>query len=240
MDQGFDPLTLLILAAAVFLAFRLRSVLGTRTGNEKRLDPLPPKDARPAEKSAGDDSVVVFPGRRPVTEKSPEASEEQKSPVWQGYAEEGSQVAQGLQAISESDPAFAAKSFMDGARIAYEMIVTAFAEADKKALKPLLSRDVFDGFATAIDHRQRVGQTLDLRFVGLNSARIVNVELMGSRASVTVKFASDQISATRGADGTVLDGDPQKVIEVTDVWTFERDLQSRDPNWKLVATEAVA
>jgi len=76
--------------------------------------------------------------------------------------------------------------------------------------------------------------------VGLNAAQIVNVELSGSRASVTVKYASDQVTATKAADGSVIDGDSQKVIEVTDVWTFERDLKSRDPNWKLVATEAVA
>jgi predicted lipid-binding transport protein (Tim44 family) len=239
MDQGFDPLTLLIFAAAVFLAFRLRSVLGTRSGNEKRYDPVPPKDARPPEKPA-DDGVIVFPGRRPAAEKSAEADSEPKAPAWTGFADEGSAVANGLQAIADADPSFTAKSFMDGARIAYEMIVTAFADADKKALKPLLSRDVFEGFAAAIDNRQRAGQTLELRFVGLNSAQIVNVELSDSRASVTVRYASDQVSATKAADGTVIDGDPQKVVEVTDVWTFERDLKSRDPNWKLVATEAVA
>jgi predicted lipid-binding transport protein (Tim44 family) len=240
MDQGFDPLTMLIFAAAVFLAFRLRSVLGTRTGNEKRYDPVAPKDARPAEKPAADDGVVVFPGRRPASDKPSDTSEEIKTPAWTGFAEEGSPVAQGLQAIADADPSFTVRAFMDGARVAYEMIVTAFAEADKKALKPLLSREVFEGFATAIDNRQRAGQTLDLRFVGLNSAQIVNAECAGSRASITVRFASDQVSATRGADGAVLDGDPQKVIEVTDVWTFERDVKSRDPNWKLVATEAVA
>jgi predicted lipid-binding transport protein (Tim44 family) len=239
MDQGFDPLTLLIFAAAVFLAFRLRSVLGTRSGNEKRYDPIPPSESREAGKPA-EDSVVMFPGRRPAGDKPAEAPAEPKVPAWTGFADEGSPVANGLQSIADIDPSFTAKSFMDGARIAYEMIVTAFADADKKALKPLLSRDVFEGFAAAIDNRQRAGQTLELRFVGLNSAQIVNVELAASRASITVKYASDQVTATKAADGSVIDGDPQKVIEVTDVWTFERDLKSRDPNWKLVATEAVA
>jgi predicted lipid-binding transport protein (Tim44 family) len=240
MDQGFDPLTMLIFAAAVFLAFRLRSVLGTRTGNEKRYDPVAPKDVRPADNPGPDDGVVVFPGRKSTPDKPVSPTDDAKTLAWTGFADEGSPVANGLQAIADSDPSFTAKSFMDGARVAYEMIVTAFAQADKKSLKPLLSREVFEGFATAIDNRQRAGQSLDLRFVGLNSAQIVDVEFAGSRASVTVKFASDQVSATRGADGSVLDGDPQKVVEVTDVWTFERDVRSRDPNWKLVATEAVA
>ena len=241
MDQGFDPLTMLIFAAAVFLAFRLRSVLGTRTGNEKHYDPVAPKDVRPADNPGPDDGVVVFPGRKPVPpDKSVSTADDGRAPAWTGFAEEGSAVATGLQAIADSDPSFAVRSFMDGGRLAYEMIVTAFAQADKKALRPLLSRDVYEGFATAIDNRQRAGQSLDLRFVGLNSAQIVNAEFTGGRASVTVRFASDQVSATRGADGSILDGDPQKVVEVTDVWTFERDVRSRDPNWKLVATEAVA
>jgi predicted lipid-binding transport protein (Tim44 family) len=240
MDEGLDPLTLLIFAAAVFLAFRLRSVLGTRTGNEKRFDPLQPKDNR-ADKPAADDSVVMFPGRRPANDKTSErAEEDEKTPIWAGFAEEGSPVARGIENVAGADPAFTPKSFIDGARVAYEMIVTAFAEGDKKTLKPLLSRDVFDGFAEAIDNRQKLGQTLELRFVGLNAAQIVGAELAGSRANVTVKFASDQITATKSPDGTVVDGDPQRVVEVTDVWTFERDTKSRDPNWKLVATEAVA
>lgn len=239
MDEGLDPLTLLIFAAAIFLAFRLRSVLGTRTGNEKRLDPFTPKDNR-TEKPAADDSVVMFPGRRPVNDKASDRGDEDEKPIWTGYAEEGSSVARGIENIASADPTFTPKSFIEGARVAYEMIVTAFAEGDKKTLKPLLSRDVFDGFAEAIDNRQKLGQTLELRFVGLNAAQIVGAEMAGTRANVTVKFASDQITATRNPDGTVADGDAQRVVEVTDVWTFERDTKSRDPNWKLVATEAVA
>ncbi|MFO1088883.1 MAG: Tim44/TimA family putative adaptor protein [Hyphomicrobiales bacterium] len=242
MDQTFDPLTLLIFGVAIFLVFRLRSVLGTRTGNEKRFDPLPPKDAAVPGTVRNDDGVVMFPGRRPAAGQPQSADEDAPAPepVWKGFAEEGSPVARGLEAIARSDATFTPKSFLDGARVAYEMIVSAFAEGDKKALKPLLARDVYDGFASAIDARQKAGQTLELRFVGLNSANIVNAELSGTKASVTVKFASDQITATKASDGSVVDGDPSRVHEVTDVWTFERDTTSRDPNWKLAATEAVA
>src|SRR5262249_26274632 len=160
---------------------------------------------------------------------------EEAAPVWQGYAEPGSPVAGGLEKIAGADPGFSPRSFLEGARIAYEMIVSAFAEGDKKALKPLLSRDVYDGFSTAIDTRQKNGETLESKFVGLGNSQIVAAELAGKKASVTVRFIADLISATRSRAGEVIDGDATRVRQITDVWTFERDISSRDPNWRLIS-----
>jgi len=117
--------------------------------------------------------------------------------------------------------------------------VQAFAEGDKKALKPLLSREVFDGFSGVIDARQRNGETLESKFVGLDNSEIVSAELAGRKGSVTVRFIADLISATRNRAGEVIDGDAVKVRRITDVWTFERDVSSRDPNWRLISTEGV-
>jgi predicted lipid-binding transport protein (Tim44 family) len=120
------------------------------------------------------------------------------------------------------------------------MIVTAFAEGDRKALKQLLSRDVFDSFAEAISERERKGETVDFKFVGISTTEITDAEISGKAANITVKFVSDLISATRDREGAVVDGNPTHISEVTDLWTFSRDLTSRDPNWRVVATATEA
>jgi predicted lipid-binding transport protein (Tim44 family) len=236
MSQPFDPLNLLILGIAVVLLFKLRSVLGTRTGNERRYDPVQ-RDQQQTELRR-EDNVIHMPGREPARGDA-DAPAEEGAPIWQGYAEPGSPVAGGLEKIAGVDPSFSPRSFLEGARIAYEMIVSAFAEGDKKALKPLLSREVYDGFSAAIDTRQRNGETLESKFVGIDNSSIVAAELAGKRASVTVRFIADLISATRSRAGEVVDGDATRVRQITDVWTFERDISSRDPNWRLISTEGV-
>ena len=118
------------------------------------------------------------------------------------------------------------------------MIVNAYAQGDRRMLKDLLSREVYDGFEAAIEAREKRGETVETRFVSLDKADIAAVEMRGRTAQVTVRFVSQLISATRNKEGNVVDGNAEKVSDVTDVWTFARDVSARDPNWKLVATEA--
>ncbi len=118
------------------------------------------------------------------------------------------------------------------------MIVTAFAQGDRRTLKGLLSREVYEGFEAAIRERESRGETIETRFISIDKADIAAAELRGRVAQVTVRFVSQLISVTRDRSGAVIEGSPDKVTDVTDVWTFARDLSSRDPNWKLVATEA--
>ena len=191
MSQPFDPLNLLILGIAVVLLFKLRSVLGTRTGNERRYDPVQRQDQQTDLRR--EDNVIHIPGREPVRGDA-DSTAAAATPVWQGYAEPGSALAIGLEKIAAADPGFSPRSFLEGARIAYEMIVQAFAEGDKKALKPLLSREVFDGFSGAIDARQRNGETLESKFVGIDNSELVSAELSGRKASVTVRFIADRKS----------------------------------------------
>jgi predicted lipid-binding transport protein (Tim44 family) len=117
------------------------------------------------------------------------------------------------------------------------MVVTAFAQGDRQALKTLLSRDVYEGFARAIDEREKAGQLLESRFVGINKTDVTQADLKGKRASITLRFIAEFISATLDKTGEVIEGDPKQIRQITDVWTFERDTASRDPNWKLVATD---
>jgi predicted lipid-binding transport protein (Tim44 family) len=149
-----------------------------------------------------------------------------------------SPVAAGLDAIAREDRTFDGKHFIAGARTAYEMIVTAYAEGDRRPLKNLLSRDVYDGFEAAIRDREARGETSESRFVSIDKSDITDADLRGKTAQVTIRFVSQLVSVTRDRNGAVIDGNPDKVTDVTDVWTFARDLSSRDPNWKLVATEA--
>jgi len=157
---------------------------------------------------------------------------------WKGVADAGSPLAIGLDAVAGTDPEFDAKHFITGARAAYEMIVNAYAEGDRRTLKNLLSREVYDGFEAAIVEREKRGDVVESRFVSIDNATITAAELRGRSAQLTVRFQSKLVSVTRDKAGEVIDGSADKVTDVTDVWTFARDLSSRDPNWKLVATEA--
>jgi predicted lipid-binding transport protein (Tim44 family) len=147
-------------------------------------------------------------------------------------------LAEGLLAINREDRTFDPDQFMNGARAAYEMIVTAFAEGNRKVLRGLLSKEVFDGFSAAIAEREARGEQIDQSFVGINKAEMVEAELKKGVAQISVRFVSELISATRDKAGTVLSGDPKRIKEVVDIWTFAREVASRDPNWKLVATQA--
>ncbi|MGA7973441.1 MAG: Tim44/TimA family putative adaptor protein, partial [Pseudolabrys sp.] len=157
---------------------------------------------------------------------------------WKGVAAPGSELAAGLDAIASADSDFDAKGFVNGARGAYEMIVSAYAEGDRNTLKSLLSREVYEGFESAIAEREKRGETVESHFISIDEAEITHAEMRQRTAQVTMHFVSKLITATRDKEGKVIDGNAEKVADVTDSWTFARDVTSRDPNWKLVATEA--
>jgi predicted lipid-binding transport protein (Tim44 family) len=235
MRDVLDIWIIIFLLVSVLIFVRLRSVLGQRTGRER--PPYDPYSARDAVRSASSEKVVTLPTR--ATEAAAKPVED-AVPVerWKDVAEAGSAVATGLDAIYAGDDTFDAMHFLTGARAAYEMIVTGFAEGDRRTLRNMLSREVYDGFETAIREREQRHETGETRFVSIDKADIVGAELRGRTAHVTVRFVSQLVSVTRDASGNVVDGSPEKVSNVTDVWTFAHDLGARDPNWKLVATEA--
>jgi predicted lipid-binding transport protein (Tim44 family) len=234
----FDIYTIIFLALAIFIFARLRNVLGQRTGRER--PPYDPYSARDTAKApAARDKIVPLPGR--TAEPAPRTDLDASTPAadrWAGIAAPGSALAGGLDEIARADREFDARHFLAGARTAYEMIVTAFAEGDRRTLKNLLAKDVFDGFASAITERENRGETMESRFVAIDKAEITGAEVKGRSAQVTIRFVSQLISATRDRKGEVVEGSPDRVTDVTDIWTFAREVGSRDPNWKLIATEA--
>ncbi|WP_375572346.1 Tim44/TimA family putative adaptor protein [Ahrensia marina] len=223
-----DIYTLFFLAIAVVIFFRLRSVLGKRTGEER--PPFDPYTAR-EEAETGGDKVVTLPTARARQAADPDDQ-------IGGVVKPGSAVEGALKTLLSADPSFHAREFVDGARLAYEMIVTAFASGDKATLQPLLDEEVYQGFVQAIDERNAAGETVDFTFIGLDKSDIMEAELANQIAQITMRFKSQLISVTKDSDGRVIDGDPTEVTEMTDIWTFARDVSSGDPNWKLVATEA--
>jgi predicted lipid-binding transport protein (Tim44 family) len=242
MHNVFDIYTIIFLALAVFIFLRLRSVLGQRTGRERPpYDPYSAREQAREPRPAG--KVIPLPAAPKTVEPAvPPASAPEEpevaTPRWAGIAPEGSPVAAGLDAIVAADTTFDAQQFVTGARAAYEMIVNAYAEGDRRTLKNLLSREVYDGFESAISEREKRGETVENKFVSIDAAEIAAAEMRGRNAQVTVRFHSKLITATRDRNGNVIDGSAERVSDVTDVWTFARDVTSRDPNWKLIATEA--
>ncbi|MEQ1713302.1 MAG: Tim44/TimA family putative adaptor protein [Hyphomicrobium sp.] len=250
MDGKIDLLTLISLIVAVVLVLKLRSVLGRRTDDDsQRIERTRAEQQRQAKAGgapAGSDKVVTLQ-RRDREEQAGAAQGQPGATV--AEAEERIRtfasdplVTKGLLDILKLDPSFNPEHFVGGAKAAYEMIVTAFAEGNRKALKSLLNRDVFEGFSSAIVDRESRGEIIDQSFVGINKADLLEAEVKSGIASVTVRFVSQLISASRDRSGTVISGDPQKIKEVTDIWTFSRDVSTsrtrQDPNWRLVATQA--
>ena len=236
MRDVFDIYTIIFLALAVFIFLRLRSVLGQRTGRER--PPYDPYAAREPARPATE-KVVALPNRTPEAAAPKPAEPVEPGERWKGVAEAGSAARRRSRRDRRRRRQISiAKHFLTGARAAYEMIVNAFAEGDRRTLKNLLSREVYDGFEAAITEREKRGETVESRFVSIDNAEITAAELRGRTAQLTVRFQSKLVSVTRDKNGNVIDGNAEKVTDVTDVWTFARDLSSRDPNWKLVATEA--
>ena len=208
-------ITLIFAAIAVFVILKLRNVLGTRTGLEKKQEPYAPVDAR--------DKVIPLPDRRqPDAPPAPDS----KLPL------------DGVAAIRRADPSFDPERFLDGVKMAFEMIVTAFAKGDEKALEPLLAPPVFESFAADIRRRREAGETRETTLSGVRSAKIQDARLEGREARVSVLIVSEQTNVTRDKAGTIIDGDPKAAETVSDVWTFARDTRARDPNWQLVETAA--
>jgi predicted lipid-binding transport protein (Tim44 family) len=243
MDGRIDVTTLLFLVLAVVIFLKLRSVLGRRTGHEQgRLERYKAQqEASQRAKVPAQEKVVALPRRdreelepRPVEPAVRTDVEERVK----GLAAGNTGLAKGLVDIVRADLSFDPDQFLKGARAAYEIIVTAFAEGNRKTLKDLLSRDVYEGFSGAIGDREGRGEQIDQSFVGIKSADIVEAELKNGMAQLTVKFVSELISATRDKAGEVISGDPKRIKEVTDIWTFAREVASRNPNWRLIATQA--
>ncbi len=240
MGDGIQFLDIILFAAiAAFFVLRLRGVLGKRTGHQKRpkYDPFAKSDKDEGE----EDKVIPLPDRSRAA-KAGEADEaaEEAAEAAEEAAEAAAEtpLAAGLMQIRRVDKAFDEEQFLSGAGTAFEWIISAFAQGDTTALRPLLSNDVYGDFAGAIEEREGAGQTLETTMIGITEAAIIEAELQGRTAFITIKFVSEQVNVVRDSAGEVVEGDPSHVTKITDIWTFARNMRSRDPDWTLVATRS--
>ncbi|HEY0182710.1 MAG TPA: Tim44/TimA family putative adaptor protein [Rhodopila sp.] len=219
--SGGFPIDLVLFGMiAAFLVLRLRSILGKRTGFERPAPPLQPAAARPA---AG---PIIEAKAEPPQPAAAQTLPDATSPAGQALAQ--------MRALDRSfDPA----RFLTGADQAFRMIVTAFAAGDRVALRSLLSDDTYRAFEQAISAREKAGETQISEIRSIQHLGIEAAELKGRVGSVTVRIVSDQVSYTKDKDGRPLTG-TDAVTEITDVWTFERDLSQQDPTWRLVAARS--
>lgn len=235
MDDFLDLPTLIAIVVAVFVLFRLRSVLGTRTGNER-----PPVDrsrsTKVESKVEADDTVVPIRPRPAAPDLDDDRRARKLEAEIDQFSRGNMELAEGLKVVASADAGFTPKSFLEGAKAAYEMIVTAYAEGDRQTLKNLLEKDVFDGFQRAIADREAAGHKVDFTFVGLPKIEISQAEYDRKNVLVTVRFHAEVVSATRNSAGELVEGNADQVQMIADEWTFARNPKSRDPNWKVVTT----
>ncbi|WP_151955849.1 Tim44/TimA family putative adaptor protein [Sphingomonas sp. EC-HK361] len=207
----------LLAMVAGFLALRLYSVLGRRTGHEQ---PLP----KPAEERAPVRAVTR------TVDVTPEVREPANRNV------EDSATA-GLRAIVAAEPGFDVTRFLEGAQAAYRMTLEAYWKGDEDTLSHLVEPDVANAFAEAIRARGEAGHVLDNRLVSIERAVISDAAVLGRDARITIRFDADIAAVTRDGDGNVIAGSTDDAVETHDVWTFARTLKSNDPNWKLADTD---
>ncbi len=132
----------------------------------------------------------------------------------------------------------AKKDFINGAKIAYESIITSFSKGDLKSIKNLLAKDVYDQFDEAIKDKKTRNVTSETTFIGINSAEIKEHNQNKNMLEVTVEFVSEIISCIKDKDNKIVSGDAQKVKKVLDTWKFTKDSTSKNPNWLIVDTQA--
>jgi predicted lipid-binding transport protein (Tim44 family) len=227
-----DLPTVIFALVALFVAYKLRSVLGTRNNGARppggllaplRRAPEQPAPAVPPRDAAAE-AAALQPALPPAGDR------------WKSVAESGAWT--GLDAIAEADQSFAAPDFLSGARMAYEMVVHAFAAGDSATLRGLMAPEAFGNFDAAIRARAAAGRTMTTTVVSIDGATIAGARRDGPNAQITVRFASKLVTVTRDGAGAAVEGSPTEVVEHLDLWTFVRDVRSRDPNWRLTATQS--
>ncbi|MBW8784172.1 MAG: Tim44 domain-containing protein [Novosphingobium sp.] len=210
---------------AAFLGLRLYSVLGRRAEHEE--EPIPGRfDPKPG-----------VPAAAPPTPRLQERTAPALTPRMRELPPVLPAVERGLREIASADRRFDAFAFLNGARNAYRMILEAFWRGDKDELAQLCERDVYEGFAGAIDARAAAGETLENRLVRIEDATIVAASYQAPVARITVRFTADIAAVTRNAEGQMVAGSLDDAIEARDVWTFSRDIASADPDWLLDETD---
>jgi predicted lipid-binding transport protein (Tim44 family) len=231
-----DILVFAVIAA--FLIFRLNALLGTRNGGE-RPRPNPFADNKTAQPVRAGKELGAIAPPAPRAMSAPRLSAPPSAEMIDAAANAEGRVEEGLADIAKADAAFDAGGFLQGARHAFEMIVEAFARGDLDVIRPLVSQKLFADFAAGVAAREKDGRRSEVTIHRILSSRVTRAHLGGVMAYVTVAFDVEETSVTRDAAGVAVEGDPDRIFQISDVWTFARDTRSHDPNWTLIETKSV-
>lgn len=216
--MGNSLIQLILLAAvAMFLILKLRRTLGTREGFEK------------TEKPANQSSPV-----RPNEDELDSANVDRDISQ---FVDADSEAAKEFARMKQIDREFTVGDFVEGAAAAYEMILLAFADSRLKDIEPFVSEDVYESFVDTISERETEGLVHNARFLGIRQTEIRDVSMSATNeAEITVEFVAELISYVTDADNEIIEGDDKTMRRQRDVWTFSRDMESENPNWRLVET----
>ena len=206
---------LIFAAIALFLIFRLRSILGNRDGFEQK---------RP-EQSVFDSTVQTENDNSAPKKIVPLRA---NNPLANG---------EGLEAVRRADSSFKYDEFMQGAASAFSFILQAFADGDLATLRRLLAFELYEEFASSVHTRNKEGDQLAITVHAIDDVQLIDATVKDFIASVTVKFVSQQSRVVKDKDGQVIEDESEEQARITDIWIFERDTQLNDPNWKLVETQ---
>lgn len=232
MQDGFAYADIVVLAlVAIFVVLRLRGMLGKHVDLPEQ--PIKPDiERRPAAVKPVADAALPAP----VKTASMKEPEEENDAAFIA-ASQSAQISTALKAIRRQDPSFRLRDFMEGAKTAFEMVLEAYSKADRKSLKMLLSHALLESFMSSIKELKAKGHTQETTLIVIRSAELAGAAIHGSVVTLTVRFVSEQVTLVRDKEGNVVEGNPSQVDAVEDTWSFERDIRSADPNWKLVATD---
>ena len=222
--MGEIPADLFIyIIIAVVLVIWLRNTLGTRHGDEKtRPNPY-----------AQDNTKSESPITAPLVERD---GDSEKNPSAY-FTFENTSAKSGIEDIAKKDRFFDARNFTQNAKDAFSIIVEAFAEGDKETLSDLLSPSVYKAFASAIDVREKAGERVETEIHAVLKADVVEAGVKGNIAQITFRIFAEETMVTYDADGEIIAGHPDHITEMADLWTFGRDVKSKDPTWTVLATD---
>lgn len=228
------PADILIYAlVAAGLVFWLRNILGTRHGDERqRPNPFTQRPDDDAARAAGDPAAALHGGDGPSVDAAPDPL------ALPGTlrAEIAAAATAGLGDILRADRNFELAPFIGGAQDAFVMIVEAFAAGDRDLLKSLLSKDLYRAFDDAISAREKAGEKMETEIHAIRKTEIIEAAMRDRMSVLTLRFVADETVVVRDAQDNILSGHPDRVSETIDVWTFGRDVKSKDPTWFLLAT----
>lgn len=218
MNSGPQFLDIIILfVIAVLLISRLRSVLGTRSDDEE---------------------PIIKDLLKEKSHKVIDLKEVKEVVIESKVIDENDSFFSLTSKIKVKDPDFDEQEFIEGAKIAFEMIIKSYAQGDFEVLKNLLADEVLKSFTDAIEKRKQHNETMECELIGFNNVTVLSSDLINNTAKITVKFESEQVNLIKNQEDNIISGDPSYIENITDLWTFSRDLTSNNPNWKLTATRS--